>query len=177
MAYTQEPRGLAFINNINTNTFGSLVSQFCWLVGSLAFTVVACYLLLDDTGRQADAHHSYGFQLATALLFAWTGKTLAGVADSYGKRTTHPEYVEAMERGKTTGAAAALVLADAAVDVKAARDAKTTSEHPASPVMQVTAEQGSRVETNVQAQPNGTTPVAKAANEPDAYTDDERGDG
>lgn len=107
MTYTQEPKGLQFVNNLNMTTFGPLVSNLCWLIGSIAFTWVACVLLLDDAGKQVEAHHSYGLQLATALLFAWTGKTAAGVIDANNKRKAHPDYApvaEARERAKMAGA-------------------------------------------------------------------------
>ncbi len=124
MAVTQEPRGLNWINNVNMTTFGPLISNVCWLVGSLAFTYVTCVLLLDE-GLKSDAHHGIGIQLATALLFAWTGKTAAGVIDANNKRKAHPDYapvLEAKERGKMAAATAAVVLKEQAADAKATRE-------------------------------------------------------
>lgn len=127
MPVTSEPRGLNWINNINTNAFGSLVSQVCWLAGSLALTVADYQLLMASTelARQA------GIFLAGILVTAWTGKTVAGVVDSNNKRKANPAYtavLEAKERGAKAGAAAALALKEQAADLKHAR---ATAEHPA----------------------------------------------
>ncbi len=133
---TQEPRGLNFINNINTNSFSSLTSQVCWLVGSIMLTIADYQLLREDTELERQA----GIFLAGILVTAWTGKTVAGVFDSNNKRKAHPAYaavLEAEERGKVTGAASAVALADVAANKQMTREnaAKappvppTTSEH------------------------------------------------
>ncbi len=152
MTVTLEPRGLNWINNINTNAFGSVVSQACWFIGSIGFTVLACYLMtrsdvwlpvgvLDEHGvRQMvllsrETTRGLGNNLAGLLLAAWTGKTIAGVVDSNNKRKANPAYaevIEAKERGKASGAAAALVLSETALDAKSARgNGLPTKEHPA----------------------------------------------
>lgn len=112
--YTKEPAGLAFINNMNMATFGPLISQVCWLVGSLAFTWLACFLMtrpdyytavgaFDDHGlRQMvmvsrETTRALGNSLATLLLAAWTGKTIAGVVESNNKRKSAPEYATVLE--------------------------------------------------------------------------------
>ncbi len=149
MSVTQEPRGLTWINNVNMATFGSLISQVCWLIGSVVFTGLACYLMTrvdfyDQVGavvegttmRQMvlisrETMRQLGNTLALALLAAWTGKTVAGVFDSNNKRKTHPAYAEVLKaeaEGKVSGAAAAAVISEKAADAKAAR---TTREHPA----------------------------------------------
>jgi hypothetical protein len=124
-SYTDEPPGLRIINNLNTNAFGSVVSQTVWFLGSTVLTLTACYLLtrndtweavgaFDEAGRRALVMHSretmrqLGNALAIALLAAWTGKTVAGVVDSNSKRKTHPEYatvVKAQAEGKAAGTA------------------------------------------------------------------------
>ncbi|HEV8178364.1 MAG TPA: hypothetical protein VGP44_11850 [Gemmatimonadales bacterium] len=186
MPYTPEPRGLAFINNLNTASFGSLVTNACWFLGSSALTTVACMLLLREDYHLANGtlvivemQRQLGLTLSGFLLGAWTGKTVAGVADAHSKRQADPRYaevLEAKERGKVSGAAAAVVIAEKAADMQAARNGVMTGEHPAQqPVVQVNAEQGSRVETNVGTS-EGPAVQAKVATLPDAYTDDERGD-
>ncbi len=144
MPVTEEPRGLNWINNVNMSTFGSLVSQACWFLGSTALTLVACYLLTrEDFYTAVGAWDAKGYRqlilmsretmraagqaLAYALLAAWTGKTVAGVVDSDRKRRAHPafaEVVKAKEEGKAAGAAAALVLKEQVLDAKAARETK-----------------------------------------------------
>lgn len=109
MAFTDEPPGLSFINNVNMAAFGPLVSQVCWLVGSLAFTAQACILL----GR-GDAN---GMTLAGLLLAAWTGKTAAGIIDSQQKRTADPRYVEVL-KAKAEAEGAKVAAAAAIKDMK-----------------------------------------------------------
>lgn len=152
MAYTDEPRGLKVINNLNTNAFGSIISQACWFFGSTLLTLWACYMMSrDDYYIPVGAYlegvkgvgpyrqmilvslqqtRDMGVHLADALLLAWTGKTVAGVVDSQGKRKTHPDYapvLEAEAKGKAAGAAAIAVIAEQAKDAAAAR--AMTMEH------------------------------------------------
>lgn len=135
MPVTQEPRGLMWINNVAMTSFGSLVTNACWFIGSVSLTVVACILLLRLDGPSLtngiptshEAQRQLGFALAGILLGAWTGKTVAGVTDAHLKRTANPEYVpviEAKERGKVAGAAASVAIAEKAADLK------MTREHP-----------------------------------------------
>jgi hypothetical protein len=154
MAVTEEPRGLNWINNINTNAFGSLNSQACWFVGSVAFTLLACYLMTrpdewmpvgatDENGvRQMvmmtrETTRNLGNLLAQSLLLAWTGKTVAGVVDSQQKRKANPAYAEVLKaetEAKVTSTATALALKEAAKDADALRKAgiaHLTGERPA----------------------------------------------
>jgi len=154
MGYTEEGPGLRWINNLNTATFGSVVSQVCWLVGSFAFTGCAVWLMTrvdfydavgaaDENGlRQMvlisrETMRQLGFAVAGALIAGWTGKTWAGVADSNLKRKASPDYapvLEAKERGAVAGAAAAaLIKREAAAPYP---PSPTTREHPAPPPAQ-----------------------------------------
>lgn len=127
MAYTDEPRGLAFVNNLNTATFGSLVTNACWFLGSTALTVVACILLLRQDGPSLtggiptshEAQRQLGFALAGILLGAWTGKTVAGVTDSHLKRKVYSTEKVAESEAKVAEAKATEAVALAA-----------TAEHP-----------------------------------------------
>lgn len=132
MAVTEEPSGLNWINNVNMATFGPLVSQICWLVGSLTFTAIAAWLMtrtdyysavgaFDANGHRQNVMmpqqelRTLGNMLANILLAAWTGKTIAGVVESQNKRTADPKYaavLEAKERGKAAGKAGTVVVAD-----------------------------------------------------------------
>lgn len=155
MPVTEEPRGLNWINNINTNAFGSLTTQTCWFIGSTALTFVACYLMTREdtyeavgaviegtTLRQMVMHsretmRQLGNGLALALLAAWGFKTGAGVVDSQNKRKANPAYAEVVKaetEAKITSTAAALALKEAAKDTQALRDAgisNLTVERPA----------------------------------------------
>jgi len=142
MTVSLEPRGLNWINNLNTNSFGSLVSQLCWLVGSLVLTKANYHLLMSDNelARQA------GLFLTGILVASWTGKSVIGTVDRSIKRKTHPLYkevLEAQERGKVAGAAAASIIAENKLDLQAARGRVRTAEHAAqvpAPVAQPAAE-------------------------------------
>jgi hypothetical protein len=126
MPYTEEPKGLEWINNMNTASMGSLVTNFCWLFGSIAFTLVACYLLVVVKDN--------GMTLAGALLAAWGVKTGAGVTDANLKRKADPKYkevLEAKERGKVTGVAAAAVLAEKVAITK--EHTVPDNHHPTTP--------------------------------------------
>lgn len=139
MPYTEEPRGLKILNNLNSTALATVVSQFLWAVGSLALTAIACRMLLTSDGIMTaqgavpaypishDSIRSLGFALAGALLAAWTGKSVIGGVVEHGKRTTSTEYkeiIEAKERGSKVGTAQALALATAAKEI-------TTQEHAA----------------------------------------------
>lgn len=138
MAYTDEPRGLRFLNNINPTAFGIIVSQFLWAVGSLAFTWAACTLLLRLDGPSLtngiptshEAQRQLGFALAGALLGAWTGKTIAGVVDAQQKRTADPRYVEVL-KAKSEAEGAKVAAAAAVKDIKEGvrTNGVTTAEH------------------------------------------------
>jgi hypothetical protein len=124
---TEEPHGLVWINNVNMSTFGSLVSNLCWFIGSVMLTFADYRLLMAETelARQA------GIFLAGILVTAWTGKTVAGVIETNNKRKTNPAYasvIKAKTEGEVAGAAAAAVLSEAKKDAASAR---TTREHRA----------------------------------------------
>lgn len=136
MTFTQESAGLRWINNLNMATFGSLVSQLCWMVGSFVFTGVAAVLMLrwdyyNNAGTlvSVENNRQLGYLLATALLFAWTGKTVAGVFDNADKRGKDRDFIEAKERGKATGAVAAASLKATVTE------GATTREHAALEVL------------------------------------------
>lgn len=181
MTVTLEPRGLAWINNINMATAGSLVTNLCWFLGSTALTIVACILLLrqdyhlpDGTLVVVEMQRQLGLTLAGFLLGAWTGKTVAGVADAHNKRKAHPAYaavVEAKERGAVAGAAAATVIAERAADLRQARTVPT-GERPA-PV--VHAEHVEQVTVADESVINGAAPAKPKQGMDDSRTDDERG--
>lgn len=93
MTYTTEPKGLAFINNLNSNSASSVVQNLCWLIGSITLTR-ADYLLLTspvELARQA------GLFLAGILVGAWTMQKVAGVMDANNKRKAHPEYATVLK--------------------------------------------------------------------------------
>ncbi len=185
---TQEPRGLGFINNINTSSMGSIVTNVCWFAGSSALTAVACILLLRQDYHLANGtlvivemQRQLGLTLAGFLLGAWTGKTVAGVVDSNNKRTAHPAYapvLEAKERGKVAGAAAAVVIAEKAADMQAARvPVQGSAPANGAPTVTVNAADQSQVEVSAGATGEVAVPEVKLATEPNAFTDDERDDG
>ena len=147
MPVTLEPRGLNWINNVNTNAFGSLTTQLCWVLGSIAFTALACYLMsrgdyyaavgaLDENGTRQlvmitrETTRNLGSGLATALLVAWGAKTAAGVVDSNNKRQSHPAYAPVLEAKAKGQAAAAVDSAVAAALVTKAANEAITREHP-----------------------------------------------
>lgn len=154
MPYTDEPKGLAVLNNINMATLGSLVTNLCWLVGSLKFTwVVSEMLRVKDPA----AISAMGLMLG-----AWGYKTTAAVFDANNKRKTHPAYAEVVKaeaEGKVAGAAAAVVISEKAKDLQAARNVMTGEHAAQQPVATVNAEQGSRVEMNVGAPAPVTPPL------------------
>ncbi len=160
MAYTQEPKGLVWINNTNVNAVGALTTNACWFIGSVSLTAVACITLLRKDPN--------GLTLAGFLLAAWGGKSVAGVVDSNNKRKADPAYapvVEATERGRVAGAAAATVLAEQAeIRALTVRPAPTNGAPAAT--AEVTVNTGS-----------GAPPAVKLEAEPNAFTDDERGSG
>lgn len=185
MAYTQEPKGLTWINNCNPNALSIIVSQICWLAGSLAFTALVWWLmtLLDyyspvgvpdaNGARQMvlisrETMRQGGAALAFALLGAWTGKSIVGAVDAQNKRKLHPDAapaLEAQERGKVAGAAAAVVLAEQAADMKSARAATLTSEHPVPPAPPATAPATAvTVNTGDQSTVNENVPPAPPGN-------------
>lgn len=113
MAYTDEPFGLRILNNINPNALGIAVSQVVWLVGSFAFTWLACYLMtrldhyepvgaFDEHGlRQLvlmsrETTRNLGNVLALALLGAWTGKSVVGAVDAHNKRKVYASEKQSM---------------------------------------------------------------------------------
>lgn len=99
-----------WINSVNTVSFSSLVNQALWGLGSVVFTAVAAWLMIradrfNDTGvliASGSGMRAVGFDLAAALLFAWTGKSAISAASRYGKSTTAVPYVEAKERAQAT---------------------------------------------------------------------------
>ncbi len=156
---TDEPRGLRWINNVNTNAFGSLVSQVCWLVGSFVLTLADYRLLREDTDLERQA----GIFLAGILVTAWTGKTVAGVVDSQNKRKAHPEYakvVEAEARAKTAGAAQALALADVAAEKVRTREHPAPPPPPVQPAVTVT-------QVNTEASEVGEAPPVQRSPKPE----------
>src|SRR5205814_1557243 len=85
----------------NTQSAGSLVTNLCWLFGSLALTITDVIMLLRESPS--------GLALTGILVTGWGAKTTAGVVDANNKRKADPKYkevVEAAERGKSAGAAA-----------------------------------------------------------------------
>ncbi len=188
---TQEPRGLRFINNVNMATLGSITTNVCWFAGSSALTAVACILLLRQDYHLANGtlvivemQRQLGLTLAGFLLGAWTGKTVAGVVDSNNKRTAHPDYapvLEAKERGKVAGAAAAAVIAEKAADMQAARaPVQGNGAGAAAGAATVTVNAADQSQVEVSAGAPGDVAVqtaVKSPTEPNAFTDDERDDG
>ncbi len=173
MPYTQEPRGLQVVNNVNTTAVGALTTNLCWFLGSVSLTVVSCILLLraDPTG----------LTLSGFLLAAWGGKSVAGVVDSNNKRKTNPAYapvIKAAEEGRVAGAAAAAVIAEKSADLQAARaPTQGTTPTNGAPSVTVNAADQSQVEVSAGATGEVAVPTVKAATEPNAFTDDERDDG
>ena len=97
-----------FNNTINTVSFSSLTNQGLWAMGSLAFTGVACWLMIrpdqfNDAGvliASGSGMRAVGVDLAMALLFAWTGKSAITAASRFGKSKTAVPYVEAKGKAK-----------------------------------------------------------------------------
>jgi hypothetical protein len=97
-------------NTLNTVSFASLTNQGLWMMGSLVFTCVAAWLMtrpdqFNATGvliASGSGMRAVGFDLAAALLFAWTGKSAINAASRFGKSKTAVPYVEAKERGKAS---------------------------------------------------------------------------
>jgi len=101
-----------FNNTLNTVSFSSLTNQFLWMIGSIAFTVVACWLMVrpdqfNATGvliASGSGMRAVGFDLAASLLFAWTGKSVVTAASRFGKSATSEKYVKAKAEGKAAAA-------------------------------------------------------------------------
>ncbi len=174
MPYTQEPRGLQVVNNINVNAVGALTTNACWFAGSTALTVVACILMLRQDYHLANGtlvivemQRQIGFALALALLGGWTSKSVAGVVDSNNKRKTDPAYapvVEATERGRVAGAAAAAVVAEKSADLQAARTpAQGNAPANGAPTVTVNAADQSQVEVSAGAPGTATVLEPEAA--------------
>jgi hypothetical protein len=97
-----------WINTLNTVSFASLTNQALWMMGSLVFTATAAWLLtrpdqFNEAGvliASGAGMRTVGFELAAALLFAWTGKSAISAASRFGKSVTAVPYVEAKERAK-----------------------------------------------------------------------------
>lgn len=81
-------------NTLNTQNFGSVTTQLCWVFGSLVFTVVAAHLFwAEKEGAEF---------LAGSLLAAWLGKSVSGVVDKELKRAKDVDYVEAKGKAAAT---------------------------------------------------------------------------
>ncbi len=170
MTYTQEPRGLQVVNNVNVNAVGALTTNACWFIGSVALTVVTCILLLRKDPN--------GVTMTGFLLAAWGGKSVAGVVDSNNKRKTSPAYapvIKAAEEGRVAGAAAAAVVAEKSADLQAARTpVQGNAPTNGAPTVTVNAADQSQVEVSAGATGEVAVPAVRPATEPNAFTDDER---
>jgi hypothetical protein len=162
MPVTQEPRGLAWINNLNMTTFGPLISQVCWLAGSFAFTWLACYLTtrldfyeavgtVDQNGARQmvlisrETVRQLGNTLALALLAAWTGKSVIGSVDAHNKRKV------LSEEKKSLGS-------DLAAAIETAEHKSLTAKMTEGQPTEITAEAGTDKPTNGEDQPENVKP-------------------
>lgn len=87
---------IRFMNQLSMVSFSSFVSQVVWFVGSLTFTYLVWWLATHDKAY---------IELAGALLFAWTGKSITNAVSNYGTRKTSREYVEAKAKGEAAATA------------------------------------------------------------------------
>jgi hypothetical protein len=137
-----------WLNSTNMNSFRAFVLTIIASIILVFFTAISGTLMMDrtsassalnhDPGIRAAAqttetsHHSYGMQLATAVL-ALLGAALGlGVAATYGDRVTAKEHTEAKERGRMAGLAIARSMG---LD---SQPPLTTTEMPAVQIEQTT---------------------------------------
>ncbi len=78
----------------NMTDVGTLITQLLWIYGSLRFTNVSASLMLSESGTLATSHHAIGFNLAIALLAAWTSKSGIGALSHWGNRKSSREYLD-----------------------------------------------------------------------------------
>ena len=108
---------MKWLNDLNTVSFSSFTNQLLWLATAIHMQYVAHWCI---------AHGKVDWLVASVPFWVmWlgflTGKSgITAIRDAV-KRNTDVGYVEAKERGKVAGAAAAAVIAETALDAKAAR--------------------------------------------------------
>lgn len=108
---------MKWLNELNTVSFSSFTNQMLWLATAIHMQYVAHWCITN--GRVEWLVASVPFWVM--WLGFLTGKSsITGIRDAV-KRFTDRDYIEAKERGKTAGAAAAAVIAETALDAKAAR--------------------------------------------------------
>ncbi len=121
-----------WLNRTSMNSFRSFVISMVTTGVVVYFCVISGMLMLDkeaaraklspDAGIRASAqtsetsHHSYGMQLATAILTLLGAAIGINAAAVFGDRVTAKEHVEAKERGRVAGTAAAAVAAKIVAD-------------------------------------------------------------
>lgn len=125
MTYTHEPKGLEWINNVNAETLGLLVTQVCWLFGSFVLTIADYQMFMSGQ----EPPRQVGLILAGILVGGWVGKTSAGVFAANNKRKTAKEYGEVIE-AQTRGKVADAVVADVTTARKSGLFQALTGEHP-----------------------------------------------
>jgi hypothetical protein len=144
----------------NMTDVATLITQGLWIWGSIRFTGVAADLMLSES-THAESHHAIGYNLAIALLAAWTGKSSLGALSHWGNRKTSREYMDKqkdIEEAKSRRPPPVVESQGGDVNVNSERPAPT-SERPAP----------------VPAPPPGDV-TNRPANEPDVWRDDERGE-
>lgn len=147
-----------FIRSTSMTDLAALITQGLWIYGSIKLTNVCADLMLSESAH-AESHHAIGFNLAVALLAAWTGKSGLGALSHWGNRRTSREHLEGRAKIEEAKARQPMV-----VPVTAERPAVIVP--PANGSVQV-ASTAKVVPDPVPARPNG---------EPNVWTDDERGD-
>jgi hypothetical protein len=145
----------------NMTDVATLITQGLWIWGSIRFTGVAADLMLSES-THAESHHAIGYNLAIALLAAWTGKSSLGALSHWGNRKTSREYMDKqkdIEEAKSRRPPPVVESQGGDVNVTSERPAPT-SERPAP----------------VPAPPPSVDVTNRPANEPDVWRDDERGE-
>jgi hypothetical protein len=159
---------MKWLNELNTVAFSSFTNQLLWIGSAASTQYLAHWCLKND--------HETALVAAVPFFVMWfgflTGKSgITAVRDAV-KRNTDIDYVKAKEEGKATGAARAVVLAEAAADAKAKRTNGSGAAAPAAaPATVVQADHVENLEVN-----GGATATDPLDGMDDSRKDDERGE-
>lgn len=159
-----------WLKETSMNQFRSFALTILFCLTVTVLTAISCIMLLDDSSAAAalnkdpairaaaqtteTSHHSYGMQVITAVLSLMGVAIGVNAAAVFGDRSTAKEYLEAKERGKVSGVAAAAVAAQVVQD---AQNGIVTKDHAA------VAKRASQAMSAIQ------------SSEPDMHNDDESG--
>lgn len=172
-----------WLNRTSMTSFRSMVISVVTSIVVVYFSVISGILLLDkesaraklnaDDGIRASAqtsessHHSYGMQLATAILTLLGAAIGVNALSQFGDRKTAKELIEAQERGRVGGVAAAAAAAKLVEDAKPKNgNGELGSEQPATQHIRAENAEITQVVSNIERREKPTG---------DARVDDESG--